>query len=53
MTESEDMLGENDADLADRVAEISERLRRGENVLPEEYGAHAARFAVCYRPFAE
>ena len=49
MTEYEDVLEENDAELADRVAEISERLRRGENVLPEEYGAHAgALCGACY-----
>jgi eukaryotic-like serine/threonine-protein kinase len=45
MSESDDLLELDDADLAERVAEISERLRRGETVLPEEYGAHAG--ALC------
>jgi WD40 repeat protein/serine/threonine protein kinase len=45
MSEPDDRLEVDSADLAERVAEISERLRRGETVFPEEYGAHAG--ALC------
>jgi WD40 repeat protein/serine/threonine protein kinase len=41
MTEFEDLLEQNDAELAELLAEISDRLRRGERVLPGDYGAHA------------
>jgi eukaryotic-like serine/threonine-protein kinase len=45
MSEPEDLLEVDAGDLAERVAEISERLRRGETVFPEEYGAQAG--ALC------
>ena len=50
MSDQTSLTENEDAELAELVAEIGERLRRGEKVRPEDYPRNAETLRGCCRP---